>query len=808
MIFSRSLPVGPTLVALAAFARVATVAAANPLDLGTPANETVDLSFAIESGNYVNYIHRTSLGSHTLLLTSPQAAANGTQPRFLYATPADNSGAVSYFTDGINGTDTSPLSITLLNDTLRTAVGPNELVGLTGNLSLSKNASLSLSIVGSVRAVRDYVEGGGVMHPIFNFTVTQLDSSVVWFSRRWLNESTVTLANGTAAQKQFGMELRFEALNGTTFEVAPGVNGTNGTLTQPTVRIVAPAGSNATLGFSVATNATQFGLLSADEVFRQTAADESMDAARDQMRFLTQAEKFMAGSWRFLTYFGRDTLFTLKLLTGNRFLSPVAVETVLSAALERINITDGRVAHEETLGDYTTFVNGGNGHPELGNNIFLDYKMQDTHFLLVPQLATYLLDFNGTSSVDGSNATAPTLGGANETTTLPDFNTTATNSSTFALSFLNRNSTLQNATTYMQLLEANINYILNITAPFVQNQTYANLVANEAGIPVGNWRDSNQGLGYGDRAYDVNVAHIPAALYAIADLADAGIVLNATLANSTRSAAQLWEAQAPSFFLVSVNETDASARLNDFINQTQLDQSLLYGKGSLNGTAGDAISPSTTPGQNRTFFALSLKDDGTPVETIHSDLGFALVFQQNISRTTMEAATDLLAPFPAGLATNVGLLCANPAYDANRTDIETFSRMAYHGTVVWQFNAAIFALGLARVKAVCAGEADALLQARMVRAEWCDDEALMQRVDAAETMLWNGVNGAPSERYTEVHSWTWANETGKFEVTPLSAFPGATEADALQLWSFGFLGLTDPTTNSTSASSNTTAPVS
>ncbi|KAK0554276.1 hypothetical protein OC846_002159 [Tilletia horrida] len=803
----------------------------NPLDLDPAVNETADLSFAIESGNYLNYIHRTSLGSHTLLLTTPDAAQNGTENRFLYATPADNSGAFSIFQNGVNDTDPAPLSIYLYNDTVRTALGPGGLVGVTGDLLLSKNASMTLSIVGSVRAMRDYVEGNGTMHPIFNYTVTQLDSSVVWFSRRWLNQSTVVV-NGTSQQVQLGMELRYEALNGTTFEVAPGVADVNGTLSQPTVRIVAPQGQNATVAFTVATNATQFGLLPSEEVFRSAASNDSDNAAREQMRFLTQSEKFMAGSWRFLTYFGRDTLFTLKLLTGNRVLSPVAVETVLGAALGRVNLTDGRVTHEETLGDYATFVNLGNGHPELGNDVFLDYKMQDTNFLLLPQLATYLLDYNGTSTTGSTNMTDDPMQGQGSgpgpfNATLSNstdgsgsgngigdgmFNTTMTNSTTsniteFALNFLNRTSSIQNGTTFMALLEANINYVLNLTAPFVQNATWDNLIANEVGIPVGNWRDSNAGLGGGTRAYDVNAAHIPAALYAIADLADAGIVLNATLANSTRAAAQFWEAEAPKFFYVSVNGTDASSRLTSFINATQLDQSLLYGKGSLNGTDGDNVTLSSgSDGTNRTFFGLSLYEDGTPVEVLHSDLGFALVFQRNISNETINAAADLLAPFPLGLATNVGLVCANPAIDSNTTHVESLSRSAYHGTVIWAFNAAMYALGFARVKAVCDGTADSLLQARMVRADWCDDDALMAKIDAAETMLWNGVNGAASEKYTEVHSWSWANDTGKFNVTPLSAFPGATEADAIQLWSFGFLGLTDPTMNATQ-SGNMTAPM-
>ncbi len=61
--------------------------------------------------------------------------------------------------------------------------------------------------------------------------------------------------------------------------------------------------------------------------------------------------------------------------------------------LERINITSGEVCHEETIGDYATFVNLAEGQLEKGNEPFYDYKMKDTHYVLLPQLADYLLRY-------------------------------------------------------------------------------------------------------------------------------------------------------------------------------------------------------------------------------------------------------------------------------------------------------------------------------------------------------------------------------------------------------------------------------
>ncbi len=51
-----------------------------------------------------------------------------------------------------------------------------------------------------------------------------------------------------------------------------------------------------------------------------------------------------------------------------------------------------------------------------------------------------------------------------------------------------------------------------------------NLVGIKAGRMTGNWRDSEQGLGRGRYAYDVNAALVPAALEAAARLADSGLL--------------------------------------------------------------------------------------------------------------------------------------------------------------------------------------------------------------------------------------------------------------------------------------------
>merc|ERR1711939_809447 len=57
-------------------------------------------------------------------------------------------------------------------------------------------------------------------------------------------------------------------------------------------------------------------------------------AIADQMAFLSYTDVFFAGGWRFLTYFGRDTLLSLRLLLPT--LTPTARDGILKAVLERV----------------------------------------------------------------------------------------------------------------------------------------------------------------------------------------------------------------------------------------------------------------------------------------------------------------------------------------------------------------------------------------------------------------------------------------------------------------------------------------
>jgi len=98
-----------------------------------------------------------------------------------------------------------------------------------------------------------------------------------------------------------------------------------------------------TYSFSASFDYPQLTQLSATEVLNeqsQSLISQQSDQAQS-LSFLSCSEKLLAGAWRFLTYFARDSMISLLLL------EPVvsqgqdgAVKAVIGAVLERINRTD------------------------------------------------------------------------------------------------------------------------------------------------------------------------------------------------------------------------------------------------------------------------------------------------------------------------------------------------------------------------------------------------------------------------------------------------------------------------------------
>ena len=337
----------------------------SPLELGP-------INFA----SYDNYVYRDDLVAAQVVLT---ANASTRPARLIVAFPKGNTGILTYFVPE----DGQELDVSTELSTLGPAQGENNQTGLRGNLRFNKGSTLGVTLIGSIRTVRDYTEGSGLTNEIFNYTLGAHNDSSVQLVRNWINGTTVQY-------------LSFRAEENAKFEVTPQSN-----ITIPPVIRIQPidAGQNLSITFSTTFNYTDEPQLSPGltptEIFLTEPPEEAStalrtvlqglktgnrsEAYREQVKevsFLTYEKEFLAGGWRFLTCesqserrvcprsviadfgfpdlalvapgldFGRDTLLALRLLLP--IMTPTASEAVLGAVLERINST-GAVCHEETV---------------------------------------------------------------------------------------------------------------------------------------------------------------------------------------------------------------------------------------------------------------------------------------------------------------------------------------------------------------------------------------------------------------------------------------------------------------------------
>ncbi|KAH7082468.1 hypothetical protein FB567DRAFT_107106 [Paraphoma chrysanthemicola] len=594
----------------------------------------------LPDGPHRNFFYSDCHASTHVIVTSPQPSDNLTivRPRLIVAWPAGNSGILALFEPGSGQPGT--LALTMSANTadalspIYEAGGDIPIVGVSGTINFNDSAILAVPVLGSVRAIRDYTEGGKVDQAFQDsFGFAEYDDGSASINRTWFDGVTTSTIKFTPQDGASKVTIN---------------RGANWTLSF----------GSGSYKFEASYNYPQLDQLSPQEVLSPSST-ELISQNPDQttsLAFLSYSNKLLAGTWRFLTYFGRDSMISMLLLQP--VLSQDAIEAVIAAVIERVNRTDGTVCHEEVLGDYATYLNRKEGIDS--SQPGCDYKMIDTDFMLPIAMQHYFVD-----TEPGKQASATF------------FNQTAT--------FLVENKDL----TYTQLAQLTAEKIMRITAPFVTEQVQSNLIHLKQGEQVGEWRDSNNGLGLGRTPYNVNAALVPAGLRAIAALSRAGFFPShpewATLADTY---AQIWEDDTLRFFKVSVPQAEAKTRVQEYISSANL-----------------SVPPNTDSiTSDITFYGLATDSINAPnsaVPILNTDDCFRHFFLNTTNDTQLSAflsqsADHILRPFPVGLSTGVGLVVANPAYAGNRALAGNFSQTDYHGTVVWSWQLSMMGAGLGR----------------------------------------------------------------------------------------------------------------
>ena len=646
------------------------------------------------AGGTGNFTRTEGLNLNSFVRQGPVSAhivlRSGIEPRIIVAFPAGNSGTGLWFESLAQPADWkmegAPVPISQTDAVGRPLHGTRFIATVHAPRLVARQAVLS-----SVRVLRDYQALGTAPREVL--TAASASGATLSWQRDRLDGApgyrmSLRVVHGTLKGKEI------EALDG-----------------QITLEVTALTGE------------TPLAPVSGDALLDANANPDAQ--VRETLSFLSYREKYLAGSWRFDTYFGRDTLMSVRLLMPA--LQPAAVETGLRSVLERLS-PKGEVAHEEDIGEFAILDHRKTDGSNSADPVY-DYKMIDSDFLLAPVARAWL--------VDDARATPR------------------------ATAFL---AERMGDGRVGDRLMRNLRLVAAEAAPFAQAPTVAHLISLKPGVPVGEWRDSNDGLGGGRMPYDVNAILVPAALEAGAALARAGLLApyatpadQAMLASLNRAAA-IWRDKAPGLFAVSVPANQARGAIRRYAAKVGVPADAALA------AVGDRLVG---------FHALSLNADGTPVPVQNSDEGFALLFGHPTPDQLDLAAQTISRPFPAGLRTGAGMLVANPAFAAPAVQAK-FGSNAYHGTVIWSWQQALAAAGLAR---------------QLARTDLSLD--LRHRLGTAQACLWDGIEATRSVQSSELWSWRHAGE--HYEVVAFGANGGdADESNAAQLWSTVYLALRRP----------------
>lgn len=674
---------------IAGAALLATVSGAQPPAPGAP-TPSARLDFEVDDALNINrFLREGPVAGHLLL-------RGGAEPRILIAFPAGNSGVGLWF-------EKSPAEARwTLDGAPRPAHASDArgraLYGLTADATVAAPGLVPhQAVLSSIRVLRDY-QSIKAVPPQISVAPTIAGRTLTWARDR---------LDGAA-----GYRLTLEVTHG-------GLE--NG-------RISAAADGKIGLRMTGLTGEAPLTPLFGAELLSDSAGSDP--AARNTLTFLAYREKLLAGSWRFDTYFGRDTLISARLLMPA--LSPTAIEDALGSVLARLS-PKGEVAHEEDIGEQAVLDHMKADGSRSAAPVY-DYKMIDGDYLLAPVASAWLLhDVRGRAraaaflAAAGSRASAARL-------------------------------------TRGAALVQNLRLVLSSAAAFARDPSTSNLITLKHGYSVGEWRDSEHGLAGGRYPYDVNAVLVPAALTAAAELEDSGLLApyvkppdHALFARAAQLA-NVWRTRAPPLFEVAIPNEKAVASVFSYAVREKV--------AALPAIA--SIGP-----EDLRFHALALDAAGTAIPVLHSDEGFALLFADLDAASVDRAVTPLMRPFPAGLMTGVGLLVANPVFAAPVLQ-EQLNRNAYHGTVVWSWQQALFAAGLAR------------------QLERTDLPATVRtHLAEAQRTLWTAIDATRPISNSELWSWTFGER--HYHVAAFGAAAAdADESNAAQLWSTVYLAVKPP----------------
>jgi hypothetical protein len=563
-----------------------------------PAFAATDLDFAIRDGQIENHFFRQGrIAAHVAL-------SGGVRPNLIIAFPAGNTGVYAEF---------SGLDKMTLDPAVKKA--GNGVRAVVKTAAKMKTLRFENFVLGNIRHIRDY-EGAEKRKPSeINETATLSDPQTLKLERVLTPEhrysmTVQALGAGQIFKKGKDGHWRIEQKKPSPIEFAVTAETSEPPLTP----------------------------FSAEQLLKPDVLKAMDPLAVFRLQFLSYREKFLAGSWRYLNFFFRDTALSTRLMF--EALQPEAVETALTSIFERMN-DKGELAHEEALSDFAYYLSGQKGE---GSFLpVLDFKMIDNDFMLAPLVLRY---FN---SVEPERAKR----------------------------FLERK--LAGGKTIRRSLRVNLVHVLDEAAKFTAEPVARNLVRFKNGEVVGQWRDSEFAFLKEPAVapFDVNVALVPSALAAASEFFNSDRYGLHESENGRRAAESLkvWSEKAAGLFQMEVPAAKARILAVKFSRSLKIK------------------APRVDLKQPIKYFAIGLKSNGEPIPVMNSDEAAYLVFGRPTEQQLNEIADRVLLPFPYGLSSSVGILISNTAFADAKTQ-KFYTRDHYHGLLVWGREQAMFALGL------------------------------------------------------------------------------------------------------------------
>jgi hypothetical protein len=497
---------------------------------------STDLNFAVQHDNVEELIYRRGpIACHVYIDTAKS-------PYLFFAFPAGNSGVGLWFV-------TSSTSVTL-NATSQPKPAQREkgLFGVEVDIkATTQSLSISDAVLGNMRFIRDRELNMKVPEAVLKNEV-QIIANKATLKRASLNGKAeyvieIQPIGDTEISKGDKGQVHFDSATEVEFKMT-------GMTSEPPVTAMAPS-----------------------TVFKDAIIGNIDPRKLEAFSFLLYKEKLTAGSPRYLSRFGRDSVITLNVLMDS--MKPEAVELLLSSTLSGSHPIDGTISHEENEGDFVSHEKMTKGEKYIGiTDPAEDYRMVDSDFLFTIAMTNYMQKY-------------------------PER----------VKNFMTKQDL--RGLSLRQLTLNNFRSIIRQTEAFANAPVFSNLVHLKDDNPYGNWRDSNDGLAHGYYPFDVNAALAPGALkglvFAFKDPRTG--FADPKIAKQMQTAFEVWNTKAPPFFEVRIPPKEVEAAGTRYLKALNYDPAKF-----------------PAPTEEFVFPALSLDKAGKPIPIMHSDDSFMMEF--------------------------------------------------------------------------------------------------------------------------------------------------------------------------------------